>query len=269
MATKSTNKILWNRANLFFGAVGSAPVTAVGYVSREGATSTTFSREYGQYYVEELQGPAAANTTSRGFQVTCQLAQLEPELLALALGLAADGQEVLVGGPNAADTEVALKIVANRRDGVPVTIEIPRAKASGELGHAFSTGAATETPLQFSAMDGEAGMVKITFGPGNIIVTPSGGTLSRVAGAGYHRVQGPATGIDAITSINGETLTNGETLRLQLADAEQVKFVHEYGVLELFGGVDWTLDHPDDYLDLVYETAGTRWLEIGRRDVKP
>lgn len=37
MADKSTSEIVWRRGNLFVGASGVAPATAVGYVGREGA----------------------------------------------------------------------------------------------------------------------------------------------------------------------------------------------------------------------------------------
>lgn len=271
MASKSTSEIVWKRGNLFFGESGVAPATAVGYVGREGGISVTAGKDVQDYFVDDLKGPALKQTTNRSFMVSCSLAQMTAELLALALGVEADGQTVSLGGSSDVDNQVSFKVVGERRDGKTVTMTCLQALPQGEVAIPFSTDNVTEVPLEIAALDDDAnGLVSFVIGDGNIVATLAAGVLTRTADAGYNKIQGeggPAA--DTLDSITGTSLTDNETLRLQINSATDViTFTHLAGTLELTGSVDWVMDNLDDYIDLQYDLAGTKWVEIGRHDAR-
>ena len=97
--------------------------------------------------------------------------------------------------------------------------------------------------------------------------TRSSGVLTRTASQGFHTITGEGGVADTLDSITGSSLTNGETLMLQITSASAaITLTHLADTLELTGGVDWTMDSLDDWILLTYDTGDSCWEETGRYD---
>lgn len=266
MATKTTNELLWSRGNVFMGPAGSVPSTPVGYVAREGGTELTLSKEVVDYMVDDLDGPALSQTISRGVSIKCNLAQVSAETLAYALGVTASGETITLGGSGSADTLYAIKVTATRKDGRIITWQCLQGLPVGEVVIALNRDKASELPLEIRALDDATnGMMSIDLSGTGTVVELASGVLTRQAGLGYHQVGGEGDAPDSLTSVAGASLADGEILRLQIASTGQpITLVHLADTLELDGDADWVMTRLNDYIDLQYNLAGTKWVEIGR-----
>lgn len=269
MVTKNADQIVWRRATFLFGTVDVTAATAVGYVSRSNGVAVTATKTSEPLMVEDLDGPLDMVTVERGLRLRANLVQFDIEALALALGIAAVGQVITVGGSGLTDEKFSAKVVAQDRGGTSLTFNALRVISGGETEMTFTMGALTEIPLDLIVLDADAGGgYTITRGVGNLEATLSTGVLTRVIGAGYHMIASEVTdAADILTSITAGDLVNLETLRLQIRSInEPITLTHSAGDLVLTGAVDWVMEDLDDYIDLVYTTAGTVWTETSRHD---
>lgn len=265
MVTNDTGTMVISNASLYYGTVETTPATAVGYAPRN-TIKFAVSRRDGKYYAGSADFPIVIDNGIEGASIEAGVWQLEAALIALAMGVAEDGNEVNLAGANTY-VEKAIKIVGTNRDGSNVSITIPRAKTVSEVALAFGD-EPSNVPLAFEALEPSSGnAVEIKIGDGNTTATLATGVLTRVAGEGYHKVAGEGGAADTLDSITGASLTNGETLRLQIASAAApITLTHLNDTLELEGDANWVMSSIYDYIDLQYVTDGTKWVEIGRYD---
>ena len=263
MASNDTGKMVISNASIYFGTAETTPSTAVGYTPR-GIISCSISRRDGKFHSGQADLPIAIDNSIEGVTVNAGVWQLEADLVALAMGIAEDGNEVNLTGAGTY-LEKSIKILGTNQDGDEVSIVLPRAKTMSDVSLAFGD-EPTSVPLSFEAMQPSTGNAfEFKKGDGNTTATLSSGVLTRVAGEGYHKVAGEDGAADTLDSIGGASLTNGETLRLQIADAsDSITLAHLADTLELDGSANWTMASVYDYIDLQYNTTGTKWVEIGR-----
>ncbi|MFA5187193.1 MAG: hypothetical protein WC551_12010 [Patescibacteria group bacterium] len=267
MATKDKTKIMLSYGTLYYGAAGVAPVTAVGYMMRDSSAEIAIKRRNDEYYGSDTRMPFLVNNEINGASLKTSMVQVEPELVALALGFPADGQEVSLNS-STAYSEFSVKLVGADRAGTAFSYEMLRCVPVGDFGLSLNKDKVTELPIEFACLDPDSGDdFTFLWGAGNITATLATGVLTRTAGAGYHKVAGEGGAADVLTSITGASLTNGEILVLQIADAsDAITLTHLDGTLELVGDVDWVMDSIYDSITLQYNTAGTMWIEVGRYD---
>lgn len=268
MVTATTQEILISRANIFFAATGQAPVTPVGYKS--GATKIAYKEKLTGHFVEDRDGAIFATRDTIEGGIKAKMVQVNPTLLALAMGKAENGNSVAFGGVPTAVLEYAIKVIGTRRDGTAVTFYLYRAVSDGGFDIDIDKKKMTEIDLSFMGLDGDTDadvMGKVEIGAGNITATLSSGVLTRTAAAGYHQVGGQSGAADVLDSITGASLTNGEILRLQiLSETAPITLTHLADTLELTGAVDWVMTKLGDYIDLRYDSTKTGWVEISRFD---
>lgn len=270
MVDKNADQIVWRRATFLFGTVDVTAATAVGYVSRSNGVTVTATKTSEPLMVEDLDGPLDMVTVERGLRIRANLVQFDISALALALGIDAVGQVITVGGSGLTDSKFSVKVTAQDRGGTSIIFNALRAISGGETEMTFTMGALTEMPLDLIILDADAGGgYTITRGVGNLEATLDGsGILTRTVGAGYHMIASNVTDVaDVLASITGASLTDLETLRLQIrSTTEPITLTHSVGDLALTGAVDFVMADLDDYIDLVYTVAGTVWTETSRHD---
>lgn len=275
MVSKTTNQLFWGHVEVLVDATGTWPTTPVGYITEAGGVSIEGSRDLAGYRVAELDGDAIMKTVKRGMKVSLKLAQFDPALVAKALGLTEDGYVITSGNGVSSDPELALRLVGTRHDGTPLHLYIPRCVSSGSMKIDFSKGAASDIPLEFTALDGTSGLFQFDFGRPSADLTISTGTVARVnAAAGvngiaWHKLSGEGAAADTLTDITGTTpaLAQNEIVRLQIkAITMPITIDHASGIIELTGAADWAMTKLADWLDLYYDLATTTWKEIARYD---
>jgi len=265
---KDGAKMFHGHVNLLVGAVGAEPTHAVGYTTRDGIVAV-FEKTVLEHRTDELEGPIRVDTSARGLKLSGSFEQLEADVMGLALGVAPNGSQVLVGKSTQAETLQAWKAVGADYDGNNLQCKLFRARASGSPSLNFGKNLFTGVPFELTALDDETdGMYEWFFGtPANQVQTLSSGVLTRIINEGYHKVGGEGDAADQLDSITAADLVDNETLRLQIqAVAEPITLKHLVGTLELTGGVDWIMAKLNDYIDLQYDLAGTKWVETGRYD---
>lgn len=265
MATKAVAEIFRGHANVFVAAVGAEPTTPVGYTSEDGV-DVGYSKVLDLHRVDEFAGPVISELIEEDLKAAFNLEQATAELLALAHGVAEAGNIVTLG--NQTQVQKAIKIVGTQQSGVNLQLKLLQCVFSGSPTINIQRRVRSGIPLEATALINEtAGNFGAwTFGtPTNQEQTISGGVLTRIADEGYHVVLGEGAAADDLDSITGAGLVNGETLRIQIkAVAQAITLKYLLGTLELDGAVDWTMDNLDDYIDLQYDLAGTKWVEIAR-----
>lgn len=268
MASNDATKLIWTYGNLFLGPAGATPTTAVGYMNREAELTITLQRSDDKFYGHNSQFPIIARKEFEGGTVTGEFAQFEPELFAYAMGIDADGQEIKLNSQTTYN-ELAVKVIATRRDGKTFLFRALRVQPSGDFKIALSRKEPGVLPFEAEILQPNTGDV-FAFGfdeAGTVTATIATGVLTRTASAGYHKVAGEGGAADELDSITGASLTKGERLRLQIASATApITLKHLVGTLELTGSADWVMSSIYDYIDLQYDETGTKWVEIGRHD---
>ena len=269
MVLKNADQIVWRRATFLFGTVDVTAATAVGYVSRSNGVTVTATKTAEELMVEDLDGPLDMVTVARGLRIRANLVQFDISAMGLALGIAEVGQVITIGGGSNTDVKFSVKVTAQDRGGTSIIFNALRAISGGETEMTFTMGAMTEMPLDLIILDADSGGgYTITRGVGNLEATLSTGVLTRTVDAGYHMIASEVTdAADILTSIGGSSLTNLETLRLQIrSTTEPITLTHSGADLVLTGAVNWVMEDLDDYIDLIYTTAGTVWTETSRHD---
>jgi len=269
MTTKSTSGIFWSNVNLFYGTAGSTTTTACGHIEKEGATLVTHSKEQGDYYVSGVNGPVKTRVFKRGLIVSSKLAQFVPDLLGLALGIAPVSNTVPLGGAAIVDLQFSFRISGTLPDGsTTLWLDLPYAVAGDAPELPLGEVGVTEIPFAVKMIDDAPSTAKWDFVGTNRVATLSTGALTRIISQGYHAVAGEGGAADDLDSITAADLVDGETLRLQVADEDDpITLVHLNDTLELHGDADFILAKYNDYIDLKYNEAGSKWAEIGRHDV--
>lgn len=266
MVTEVVTNAIWQRAVLLYGTAGSVAATGLGFIGREGGIEPTIAGERMEYFVEGLDGPAILKTTKRDIRVKANLVQFHTDSIAKALGITPAGNVFTLSGGSVADAQFSLRVVATRRDGIIVYLDIPYAQTVSDLTMLFSQEALTEMPVEFRGIDNASSPWTLKNGE-DATATLSGGVLTRVIDRGYHLVAGEGDAADVLDSITAGDLDDGEELILQIADADNpITVTHLTNTIELTGAVDWVMDDTDDWLHLQYSSGDTEWIEQGRLD---
>ena len=268
MPAKSVGQMVLNEAAVFTGTAGATATTVFGYIIEEDAVEISFTSPGGfDIRVQGEKFPLRHAIPNRGLTVTVPSAQITEENMAIALGLAAVSNTVVLGDAN--DTilspQISVAVVGTDLDGNTVRLDIPYASAMGESDSSFSQAVLARQPVVFSAE--AAGNPTWTFGDNTSTI--SGGVLTRTLA--IHSVVGEGNVADDLDSIAGTAalpLIDGETLRLIPSTASyDVDLIHLDNTLDLFGLANFDMGTTSGilaWIDLQYVLADTEWKEIGR-----
>jgi len=266
MATNSKTTLHMKGPSLFLGPSGSEASIASGYI--DGETPVTLTLERGnetEVDAQQAQFPIDIINEFSGGVIEIGLIQIEPALLGYALGITEDGIENNITGDDTYTT-LAVKIVGTRRDGETWVLKSNYVKPVGDVALALTKKELTKIPLRFRLLEATSGNhLDMYIGSTNVTATLSTGALTRTADKGYHKVAAESGTTDDLDSITGSSLTDDELLRLQPDAGDTITMKHLNDTLELTGEADWAMTE-NDYIDLQYDSDGTKWMERGRHD---
>lgn len=255
--------------DMFVGTVvGGAATVPLGFGGKDATMVVTAEKRVDEHRVPNLGGPLIIDAELSNLKFETTLAQIEPAVLAAGLGVTEDGNDVVIGGSDPTITAIPVKVVGTTVGGSAITCLMYRGVSTSEVAMTSGKGEMVSVPIEFMGEDDETnGMGKITVGASNVDATLSSDVLTRIAGQGFHRVAGEGAAADDLASITGSLLVNEELLTLGIADADDaITAIHLNDTLELHGDVNWTMDSLQDRLYLQYNTANTKWVEVGRYD---
>jgi len=273
MATDAYNTGMRRYGLLYFGTADSAAATLVGTQPRtENPITLNIGRRDTLDRASRYWLPIDGDNSISSVQVTAGMYQVEIELLALALGFDSAGQ-MMEQDKDTTFNRVSVKIVGARLDGTAVTFRADNCLMTGDFTLTFHPEERAIIPVEFTVLSPTASETstvdyQLYLGSGNDDVTLATGVLTRTAGAGYHIVNAESGTSDTLDSItdDGTALTDGESLRLQPASGDSITLTHLNDTLELWNDADWVMDSIYDYIDLEYDTTGTKWVETRRYD---
>jgi len=267
MGTENADQIMLGPVAVYIGTAGVTAATSLGYTDEEGA-EFSYEPETLEVKTGQRLGVVKHLITDRKATIKCNLQQVTLEALAAVLpGVTQNGNELYADPTSTAINELSVKLVGLDPNGYPRIFEMLYATATGSPSIKLAAGEIAKLPAEFTGLASGSKVFSITDGDGDMVKTISNGTFARVAGTGYHQINGEGGVADTLTNITGSNLTDGELLILQIYSASApITITHEADTIALAGGVDWTMTKRGDTLYLRYASSGTKWVEIGRYD---
>jgi hypothetical protein len=268
MVTNDYGDIVFQRGVLQFGTAGSSAATDVGYLASGEAITVTHSPNMVEARAEGYELPIIKKRSHTTLTISGTLLQHNTALLELIFGRSATGNKLTLSGEVADTPMFSCKLTATREDDETVVYDIIRAVSVGDFAPEYVSTDAAGLPFEFEAIESRDAELASSLTNGyNSTATLDTGVLTRTASQGYHLVAGQGGAADTLDSITGASLTDGETLMLQIADEDDaITLTHLDGTLELTGDVDWTMDSLDDWILLEYDSGDSAWVEKGRYD---
>ena len=266
MATSTKDSVVFNRGILYFGTAGSTAATPVGFIASGEAISVAIEPEMAEARAEGKELPIIKKRTYRTITVSGRFMQHETALLELVFGKAAVGNTITLSGDVSDTPTFSLKVTATAEDGDVVTYTFPYCVSISAPTIEYVSTEVAQVDFQFEAVEGSAADATVVNGYTSA-ATLATGVLTRTASQGYHTITSETTGADVLDSITGASLTDGETLLLQITSATTpITLTHLDDTLELTGDVDWIMTKTADWILLTYSTSKTGWVESGRYD---
>lgn len=269
--TKTTNELMWGPAVLLVNTLASNAVNVLGYTVEP--IDLEVGRDMAESYVQELTAPVINKTLRTSMKVSGTMAQVNSVVLGHILGITPGGGSITIGG-EPEEIELDLRIISSMKNRAPFHLYMPRAKADSALKMAFGKDKMTDLPFGFSgAYDSTLGGVgKMTFGNTIQDLTLVTGSVTRVQAAptttiSWIRIAGEGGAADAMTDIAAADLANNEIVRVCIVDAaDAITLTHATGVIELKDSTSWVMNKLADWIDLQYDLANTKWVELTRYD---
>jgi len=266
MVTSTKDSVVFKRALLYFGTAGSAAATTVGYIASGEAIEVAIEPEMGVARAEGTELPIIAKRIHRTITVSGRFMQHDTDLFELIFGATAAGNVVTLSGDVGDTPTFSLKIVGTAEDGDEITWVLPYCVSFSSPTISYVSTEVTQVDFNFQVIEGSAADATVTNGYTSA-ATLSTGALTRTASQGYHTVTSEDGSADTLTSITGASLTNAETLVLQItSETAAITLTHLGGTLALTGEVDWVMDSAQDWILLTYGSSGTVWTETARYD---
>lgn len=277
--TVSTDDLFWHHAAVLANPYGEKAVDIVGYIETEKGVLLKSTREQGEDFVAELDGPAWVKTLARSVSLELALKQLTSDTLALALGVEKNGFKVTVGGGVSADLEYEVRVVGQMKSRRPLHMILPRAVTEGDVETAWMKKKAGSIPLAFKGQDGAHKLLIFEIGRNATTATIATGDVDRSQTATGGVVNGiswllanpeasaASDTIDTVTALTGTVaLTNGELLRIQpAASGKTLTLAHAAsgtGVLQNKSAGSIVLSSIYHWADYYYDADDTAWKEI-------
>lgn len=267
--SQSATQLLRGPGKLFLQTYGTFPNEAVGYTVD--GVKIKIDATYEEDTADEVLEPIASAMTSRRTTISGNLKQVNVDLLSRILGITASTTNLaLTGDPE--ELENSLLFDMTRADGCPVILYLPRAKSDGNLELDIKRGSGVSLPFSFKSLYASGGFLRT--GPAAVqTATLSTNTFARTnaapsANIAWYSISGESAAADTLTDITGgTTLVDGELIRIQIsAITMPITIVHGSGVIETSTSADFILTKLADWIDLRYDLANTKWIEVARHD---
>lgn len=260
-------------ANLFFGDVNTTPTALAGLMMRDPGVEVNETQDEVELMATHKSGPLAIDKTTDRVEITGVLAQFQATVLGLASGVDENGQIVEIGGAPAIRKQFSCKVQGTLADGSNAQFEIFSCVIQPNGPKVFSPAGHALIPIIIKGQEDDANdsMARWTFGDGNVTATLATGILTRTAGTpqSFHKIASEVDGSDdALTSIGGTSLVDGELLTLQRANSDEIITITNTasgsGTVDLTGTDDLLLANDFDTLVLAYNEGNTEWVEQSR-----
>lgn len=252
---------------VYHGTAGSTAALSVGFTDESGVA---FAPGVELLPVKVGERLAVVKSIPIDHQAMLKMNLLQPNMTNLSRflhGSTQTGTRLAVSPTDQTEKTCSVKLVGLNPDGLVRTLEMLYAtpKIAGDI--QMSARQLKMLPVEYEALGYGSELYSLQDGDGSEVVTLSSGVLTRVAGAGYHKVGGEGATSDALTSITGTGLTDGELLILQLkSESEPITLTHLDDTLELEGDANWAMTSLLDAIWLEYRATGTKFVEVQRFD---
>jgi hypothetical protein len=274
MANLNADQIAMGPVAVYVGTAGLEPTNNLGYTTDKGiefdakVTSLTLKTGNTLGAIGKRISDASVTMTGGFQQVTLDL------LYYMLSGVTRESATLLdFDLASAPIQKFSVKAIGINENGLPRTGKMLNAMPSDDYKHALAAGTLQEAPFTFEgiAVPGTK-LYSIEDDETTAHATLASGVLTRVAAQVYHVMLGEGGAADALTSITGASLVDGELLILKIYATTQAITVTSAtagtGHIELTSGgtTTWLMNHLEDVLWLQYVAATTKWIEISRFD---
>lgn len=271
--TKNEKKQLRGPSLILLAMFGTFPSEQVGYTDDKVEIEVEASQEEDE--AQECLEPISSVTTKRRLMIAVPVAQVEPDNLHRVLGITPDGGNFALSG-EVEEIELAALVVNTRDDSCPVYAFHPRMKSDGKLKLAIGRGKAVRVPINLKSLRAAGSYFR--FGSTAEDETLTTGVAARTQTYPLRYISwlkitsesGASDDLTDITAGAGSTaLTDGEIVRIQpKLSGTTITVKHGAGVIELAGEADFAMTKLADWLDLRYDLANTKWVEVARHDTE-
>lgn len=257
--------------NFFIGEENESATSLVGLISR--STNLNINPTHDDVALQTIDklGDVAIDVARVALELSLDLVQIGPTLLAISQGVTENGQITTVGGSPTIRRQHSAKVTADTADGTGYELIIPSCIITPNGARVMGPGEHMLIPIILKAQDhpDNSFMYTETTGDGNVIATISTGALTRVLQTPetFHRVAAESGTADVLDSITAGDLVDNEILTLQAAAGDTITVTNTptgTNTIDLEGTDDVILT-GSDILKVQYDLAGTEWNEIFRQ----
>jgi len=263
--TQDVTEVLVGDLAVYVGTAGTPATNIVGFIRQEDAVEVEDGPEPKAILVNGVDYRTRSYLTHREGTITIPSLQTNATLLGIAFGVTPNGQVVTMDSTPKLMSQISLAIVGENLAGTAYRRDWLYVSTDGMPKQSFSGRELAPLTMKFN-VEGAASGVYSTFGAGNVTATISSGVLTRTGN--YHKVIGEGAAADVLDTITGSSLTNGETLTLQINAVAAAITLNDQaagpGELHLNPSADWIMTKLSDWIVLQYSTANTQWDEIAR-----
>lgn len=258
--------------SIFVGDENTTPTSLVGFIRRSTGLDFNPTQDEAELLVTAKEGPLRIDRTTSRLEITADLIQFDPTLLALQLGVTENGQVVTAGGAPSITRALAVRITGTLGDGATaIQYDIPSCVFQPNGSTTFNNDDYGNIPIIIKAQDHEDNteMYTITLGGGNVVATLATDILTRVLTTPetFHRVAAESGTIDTLLTITAGDLVDNEFLTIQADTGDTITVTNTAGPagdnIDLTG-VDDVILTGVSTLKLQYDLGGTEWQEVSR-----
>jgi len=269
MVTANSSEIMQSGVSFFMGTAGAAATTPVGHILEEDTVTCSCDvPDWGPIRVHGKKSPTRHIQPTRDLVVTCPAAQINEDLMALALGITKDSNIVNIGDSD--DTmlvpQFSFRMQAKNVAGETVQLDIPYASNKGTFSFDLSPTGFSKIPLEIHTEDYDSNPDCYWTFP-DLSKTIATGSITPTEY--FHYLKGESGTTDVLTAIVGSGYSTNDIIVLApYTTSYIITITHAASggdVPILMDEANWLFGGSlDDRLYIKWN--GTDWEEIGRYD---